>query len=78
MVDLEGVEAYDSITSEFCADTKAAYGDYDDHLEKGGSLAVYQNYKSEIWLGWISGHFGQNCLVFGVSVSSFSVRNFSK
>ena len=37
MVNFEGVEAYDSITTDFCADTKAAYGDYNDHLEKGGS-----------------------------------------
>ena len=36
VVNFEGVEAYDSITTEFCADTKAAYGDYNDHLEKGG------------------------------------------
>jgi len=39
-VNFEGVEAYDSITTDFCADTKAAYGDYNDHLEKGGLAAM--------------------------------------
>ena len=40
VVNFEGVEAFDSITTEFCADTKAAYGDYNDHLEKGGLKAI--------------------------------------
>ena len=43
VVNFEGVEAYDSITTEFCADTKAAYGDYNDHLEKGSSVPENQN-----------------------------------
>lgn len=32
----DGVDAYDSITDDFCRDIKAAYGDYDHHTELGG------------------------------------------
>ena len=35
-VNIAGVTPYDSITDQFCVDTKAAYGDLDDHLRKGG------------------------------------------
>ncbi len=35
-VNVEGVDAYDSITDDFCADIKVAFGDENDHAEKGG------------------------------------------
>ncbi len=33
-------QQYDSITDEFCADVKGAFGDVDDHGEKGGLRAL--------------------------------------
>ncbi len=35
-VEIDGVEAYDSITDEFCADVKEVFGDVNDHEIKGG------------------------------------------
>jgi len=39
-VNLPGVEAYDSITDEFCVAYKGVFGDYDDHSVKGGLKAM--------------------------------------
>jgi len=35
-VNFDGVEAYDSITDQFCTDTKDLFGDLNDHEIKGG------------------------------------------
>jgi cellulose 1,4-beta-cellobiosidase len=35
-VNFDGVEAFDSITDQFCTDTKDLFGDLNDHEIKGG------------------------------------------
>ena len=39
-VNIDGVDAYDSLTEEMCEETKAVFGDEDDHARKGGLKAM--------------------------------------
>jgi cellulose 1,4-beta-cellobiosidase len=39
-VNIPGVEAYDSITDDFCVETKLAFGDRDDHAHHGGLVQM--------------------------------------
>merc|ERR1712154_87242 len=36
VMNIDGYEAYDSITEDFCQNYKVAFNDYDDHTIKGG------------------------------------------
>ena len=42
MHSIPGVDTVDSITDDFCAQTKDVFGDFDDHGEKGGLVKLGQ------------------------------------
>ena len=44
-MEFNGVEAYDSITPEFCSNIKSLFGDYDHHDMLGGLNKLGQQVK---------------------------------